>query len=221
MSFFSASTHAAVCANPATLPTFYTNSRLAYLNSLPAGLQGLPEDINKLGWASVMAFDLKPYGPGNGVTLAELLAQTTLNCDDYCRLAIEIFQILSPSCPWKPAMIGWNGGPMGNHAQITFWVPNTYLMVDPTIGFMSRDVTLVGMTLGANYAPMAGRWHSFWDYNAAQRQNIANFNTAVKNSILNGTNHIGHHLYYFPSLHHFNNENGGSANWATPQSWNI
>ncbi|KRE08163.1 hypothetical protein ASE61_00665 [Bosea sp. Root670] len=218
MSYLSSSTHAAVIADAAgTVPGLYASVRSIFIADLPAALQTLPEDQLKLAFATILAFDLKPYGNGGGLDLASNLAAADLNCDNYCILAIELYRLLSPTPGAEPKLIGWNGGAVGNHAQIFMTASGVHLMADPTIGLLVKGQTLDGLTRG--YPPSSGHTKSFFAFNSG-RTNVATLNSNVQTAVALGTYYTSHLLYFFPELEDYVSAPGSSA-WATPQSWNI
>jgi len=216
MAYLAQSTHASVCAAPHSyVPQLWQMVRTIFLNDLPPGMRGMPEPINKLAFASVLAFDLKPYGGSGATTLEQCLQASALDCDNYAVLAIELFRILDGS--FEPAMVGWHNGPVGNHAQILGCTQGAFILCDPTIGLVAKDVSLDGMCRG--YPPMADRYRSFFHFNS-DRQEIASFNSSVVSAVLSGSFMASHVLYWFPSVDDYRAASG-SASWATPQSWNV
>lgn len=219
MSYLSATTHANVIADPyGTVPGLYASVRTTFINDLPVALRSMPEDHLKLAFCTVLAFDLKPYGPGGGLDLASNLAAADLNCDNYCILAIELYRLICSTSAPQPKMIGWNGGTVGNHAQIfSTHSSGNHLMADPTIGFLCMGQTLDGLTRG--YAGASGNMKSFFMFNSG-RTNVATLNTNVQAAVSGGTYYASKLLYYFPNVDDYVASPGSSA-WATPQSWNI
>lgn len=199
------------------MPTLYNTVRATFLNDVPF-LSGMPEPLIALAFASIVAFDHTPYGSNNDMTLAGLLSAPTINCDDYCVLAIELQRLIGHNRGLSAAIVGWNGGAVGNHAQILASCGGTHMLLDPTVGLIALDVTLDGLCRG--YPPMSGRWRSFFHPFQSGRVNIAAFEAAVRGAVLNGSYMAGSLLYYAPSLEEFRALSASSA-WATPQSWNI
>ncbi|KRE02610.1 hypothetical protein ASE61_15140 [Bosea sp. Root670] len=218
MSYLSSSTHAAVIADAAgTVPGLYSSIRSIFINDLPAALQTLPEDNLKLAFATILAFDLKPYGNGGGLDLASNLAAADINCDNYCILARELYKLMNPTPGVEPKIIGWNGGAVGNHAQLFMTADGVHLMADPTIGYLVKGQTLNGLTRGLGGLPANAK--SFFSFNSG-RTNIAALNANVQSAVSTGGYYASHLLYYFPTIDDYVAA-PGSAAWATPQSWSI
>jgi hypothetical protein len=218
MSYFSLLTRANVISDARTVvPQLWANTRTIFLNDLPPDFGLLSEPMKKLAFATVLAFDLKPYGPSNPATLEEFLCAPDCNCDNYCIAAVELYRLLNPTGLPEPAFVGWNGGAVSNHAQLLGTHNGTHILCDPTIGLVALDVTLSGLCRG--YPPMSGRWKSFFSY-SADRTNVAAFNLAVINAVTSGKYMASDLLFYAPSLAKFRGL-PGSGSWATPQSWQL
>lgn len=216
MSYLSAPALANICADPHTwMPTYYASVKPSFMTTLGSGFSVMPEPLIKMAFASIIAWDLKPYGPSQAETLSECLASPYLNCINYCLLAGEFSRILGGP---DAGLIGWNGGVFGNHAQMMVASGGVHLYCDPTIGFLSLDNTLAGLCHG--YPPLSNKWKSFFSTFHSERTNIAAFDVSVRAAIMNGTVTAEDILYWFPDIDKCRAA-GGASEWATPQSWNI
>jgi len=214
--YFSAATHNAVIADPrGYLPTLYSNKRSTFISDLGGSFASAPEALLRTAFAAILSFDMKPYGTSNALTLTDCLMATSLDCDNYCVLAGEFARILGGA---DPAMVGWNGGAVGNHAQMLADANGEHLFCDPTIGFVALDVTLSGLCRG--YAPSTGRYKSFFSYNASRAPDESSFDATVENAVIKGSYMASDILYFAPNIDKYR-KMPGSSMWSTPQSWNI
>lgn len=218
MPYLSTATHAELSSsNGQSITDLYPVVRTVFLQDAPF-LASAPEPLVALAFAGIVAFDHAPYGPNEDMTLSGLLNAPTINCDDYCVLAIELQRLIGHDGGLSAAIVGWNGGAVGNHAQILASCRGMHMLLDPTTGLIALDVTLDGLCRG--YPPMNGRWRSFFHPFQSGRTNIAAFEAAVRGAVLSGSFMAGNLLYYAPSLEEFRGL-AGSSKWATPQSWTI
>ena len=107
---------------------------------------GLTEKQTQLAFVSILAHSMAPYGPSTVVKLAELLKEPVLDCDNYAILTGHFARILVGK-KIDLNFVGFDGGLIGNHAQIFADVDGTRLLLDPTIGLIARisfDETLAG-----------------------------------------------------------------------------
>lgn len=217
MSYLSASTLSYLMSNPEGIGSCYNNTRSAFLADLGDVFANQCEDHLRLAFCSVVAFDLKPYGGSTARSLRDLMAEDALDCDNYVALAWQLFLLMRPLSPTKVAAVGWNGGVVGNHAQMqarTSGSPDIYL--DPTIGLVVFGCSLD--SLCKQYPFQAAHLKSFWTYNP--KPPIAATDTNVRAAILGGQYKASDLLYFAPGFDNFQNM-GGSSAWATPQSWSI
>ncbi len=217
MPYLSAPTHAALLATPETITSLYASTREAFIADLGPGFIGQAEDHLRLAFCSVVAFDLKPYGESTALSLRDLMSASLLDCDNYVALAWRLFKLMRPLSDTMIAAVGWNGGAVGNHAQMqarTAGSPDIYL--DPTIGLVVYGCSLDALCRQHIFAPQYLK--SFLSYNP--RPEIATIDCAVRTAIPGGGYKASDLLYFAPGLDNFISL-GGSARWATPQSWNI
>lgn len=215
--YLSSAALAQVAHDPDYLIELYRDAEKPFMADLPPDFSVLSESMRKLAFASLVAFMMKPYGNSNPLTLADCLAAPDLNCDNYCVFTYFLYRVLQPSGGAEPAMLGWNGGTIGNHAQMQVSHDGYHLLLDPTIGFLARDLTLSGLCRG--YGPLKGRYISFFDH-GKNKNNVVELNRRVSTAIINATTLAENILYYFPSVSAYLGATG-SLYWATPQSWRI
>jgi len=96
----------------------------------------LNEDETRAIFAMNAAYSSRPYGPSTALTIRDLHAARVLDCDNYNMLAWYIYEALGGEREFW--FLGWNGGALGNHAQIYYEGEERDMMLDPTaaiIGF--------------------------------------------------------------------------------------
>lgn len=213
MSYLSTGALAALQANPALIEDYYVQNWRQFahdLGEVDVNMH-LGSSLLPVAFAAVCAFDLKPYGEEPSVfDLPTLLASPTLACDDYVRLAWW-FTTLMPQVSWAPAKIvalGWNGGTVGNHAQMMVSDGKHSLLLDPTVGIIAQ-ITYDQLLRGQ----VGPEIKSFWGYHTERP--IGNFERIVRTALLQGRYAPSDALYYVDSLDHYNTMPPVS-HWQTP-----
>lgn len=194
MSYLSKATHDAVCDGRLAIAALYEKVSSTFVGDLPAALANDSPDGHRAMFATVLAYDLKRYGPENPVTLAQCLAAGSMNCDNYCLFASEIYAALGGAA--QLAIVGWRGGAVGNHAQLLYTAGRPILL-DPTIGLIAGGVSLD--TLARGEPPANDAYKSFFAYNAARSPTMSGFNTRVTTAVTGGRYTASSLLYYFSS----------------------
>lgn len=213
MSYLSASSLAALNANPALVETYYGNTWQQFAHDLgmvDANMH-LGSSLLPVAFAAICAFDLKAYGAEPSATdLPSLLASPTLACDDYVRLAWW-FTTMMPQVNWAPAKIaalGWDKGAVGNHAQMMVTDGSYTLLLDPTVGIVAQ-ISYDSLLSGKVGAPLT----SFWAYHPERP--IGAFEQTVRTAILQGHYTPSDALYYVDSLPRYN-AMPQESQWMTP-----
>lgn len=211
LSYFPTATHQAVISNPDAIRDVYATCRAKFIADLATGFSAEPEDHIRLAFASVMAYDLKPYGACTPMELPLMLAAPVLDCDNYVAVTWHLFNRLVPQPVTRFMAVGWDGGPFGNHAQIIAEKEGYgYILADPTIGLLQCrygfDWIASGKTCSAAY-----RKEFLWRPDPA----IQSFRTKVVDALANGTYRPSHLLYIFDSLEKFSEPPSIEA-WPTP-----
>lgn len=148
MSYLSAATHAAIISKPSLIASLYGDNWSSFARDLGPVDVGMWMDNGLLAaaYASVVANDMKPYGPETGgPNIADELSAPSLACDQFARLTWNFIKLLSPWCNnLKVRAVGWDNGPetydppcpVGNHAQMFVVNSHGSLLLDPTIGLV-------------------------------------------------------------------------------------
>lgn len=220
MSYWSSSTHDLLVSQPSYIGTLYANNWRIFANDLGPmdGNLDIWEQLLSAAMAAITAWDLKAYGPEptTGVDLDTLLASPTLACDDYVRLAWYFIKLMPDyTAGLRVTAVGWDGGAVGNHAQMLVSYSGMSLLLDPTTGLVVKysgktEDVLNSLCSGGCVSPLLRA--SFEAYN---NYSIGSFNTMVCAAVLNGRYRPSDLYYYTSDLDEFNNISGPRC--LTPQ----
>ncbi len=214
MAYLSAANHARLLSQPEMIRDLYAEVRPTFTANLGPLFADQCEDHLRLAFCSVVAFDLKPYGNCTVHDLPGLLAAPALDCDNYVSLTWHLFKLMRPTSPTKIAALGWDGGVIGNHAQMqaqTVGSPN--ILVDPTIGLVVYGCSMDFLVGDFVYPPDC--FASFFSFNT--RSNIVSFEASVRDAIAN-TKYRFSDLLYFITDHAKLMSPTERACWLTPRA---
>ncbi len=145
----------------------------------------IPDDGLLLVFTSLVAYRMAPYGAAVGLTLPDLLAMEQMDCDNYVSLAFQLYEMAGGTAPVH--FVGWEGGAIGNHAQMFVSGDGWSLLVDPTIALAAAtdfDTVAAGKPVSAVVE-------------FATREEIPEFRAAVKQAVTEGRYRPSDLLYYF------------------------
>jgi len=199
LSYFPPAVHQAILADPDAITGIYTEYRARFVADLGPGFALEPEDHIRLAFATVLAYDLKPYGACTVSDLEGMLAALALDCDNYVAVTWHLFNRLVPQPVTRFVAVGWDRGPFGNHAQIIAEKAGYgYMLADPTIGLVQCgygfDWIASGKPCSAVY-----RKEFLWRPDPA----IQSFRAKVVGALANGGYKPAHLLYVFSDLEKF------------------
>ena len=203
--------------NPKSIYKYYIKYKNCFTRALGYEFLNLNDMGKKIAFASIVAYKLKPYGTPTtpplkmNKDLQKNLLSQYLSCASYVRLTYELYQLIHPITPIKIFFVGWNGGSVGNHAQIFTQYTGIPLLLDPTIGLIARstfDQVASGKKISIHEIK------SFYS-----RTDINAFNEKVINSLLAGEYKPSDLLYFFQNLNDFWKKK--PQFWSTPQALNI
>jgi hypothetical protein len=198
MSYTPASVLTALQTNPDVIRAHWQATKAQFKSDLAPAFATQCDAHLALAMCSVVAFEYRPYGGSLARTLINLLNAPQLDCDNYVSLAWELFNIIYPHPgQTKVAAVGWDGGAVGNHAQLQARTPGSPdIYLDPTIGLCVHGFNFVPLCAGIAVQP---QWMtSFWSY--SPKPNIAAFEPTVRNAFLNASYQTQHLLYLAPGL---------------------
>lgn len=197
----SESDKAAIIADPSYIETLYEDRWSAFDAQLgPVDTAGdLSNPLLASAYAAMCGYELKPYGnelPGV-VDLQGLLAEPTLACDDYVCLAMWLMKEM-PQCDSVDAVaVGWDGGAVGNHAQLLVSDGSETLLLDPTIGLVVRHTSYDDIVSGI---PTTDFKSLFEPPPLPDPWQLAQFNDTVIVAVSQGLYGPMDALYYYTSL---------------------
>ena len=109
-------------ANVTIVESLFLNCRAELIKSLGVGFRALTDDDLKIVFATILAHELAPYGNSSVVDFDRLLSEPQLDCDNYAALAGHISALMGvlSERSVKFYVVGFDGGAVGNHAQIFY-----------------------------------------------------------------------------------------------------
>lgn len=223
MSYFTTAEHSALIANPSSIATLYGTHSARFKSDLGGGFAAEIEQHFQFGFCGLVAFDLKQYGQSTAVTMPDLLAATALDCDNYAILMWRLFLLLCPNATTNVSAVGWNNGPIGNHAQMHCHKNSDAQgngggswLVDPTVGIMmcghdfdwiAGGKPLVSLSYMKSFHSAGGRYGSV----------TQPLHDQVFNALRYGQYRPSQLLYYYVDLSRYINPVPDYADWMTPQ----
>lgn len=123
----------------------------------------LGDDEARAVFATVIAYSFAPYGNSTARWLHELAGESVLDCDNYALLAHYIYAALGGTETFW--LLGWNGGALGNHAQIYYESGTRRMILDPTVAMISltdMDAVMDGGA-GAALTGVSFYWRPAWE----------------------------------------------------------
>lgn len=225
-SYFSSNEHQALIADASYIHELYLNNRSRYLRDLGPGFALEIEEHLKFGFCGLVAFDLKPYGPSIDASLDDLLAADVLDCDNYSILTWRLFNKLVPQPTTQVAAVGWNGGAVGNHAQMFCnkaagsngngggkWV------VDATVGVLVCGFGFDEVASGVPVTdPYFASFHSLCGRSGGVTED---YHSMVVKALRNGAYRPSDLLYYYVDLERYIAPVPDFRDWMTPQGPNL
>lgn len=155
----------------------------------------LTAEEERIAFLSVLAHSLAPYGASRSLKLEDLLADTSMDCDNYAILT-GYFNDLFAGRTSKLKFAGFDGGAVGNHAQL-FVNTEKGLLLDPTIGLVARigfDDLLQGKPLDRSQIVI---------FRQHEQPDLDFFVKKVYDAILLGKYKPRDILYYFDSIQEY------------------
>lgn len=217
MGFFSTYALSLITKDPSRIDDIYAAKRGAFVSKLGPAFATQPEDHIKLAFCTVLAYELKPYGSSTATALQDLLAAKSLDCDNYALLAWHLFEILNPDSEAVVTMVGWNGSPVVNHAQLMIATPGSKAMVaDPTIGHLALTPSFSSLAAGQEIP--SDHQASFY---IPGKSAIDWFKYETVSDLTEGKFGSSNLLYTFSSVEDYQTYGGSSLNWWTPQAEKV
>lgn len=112
-------------------------------------------------FAMLVSHAMAPYGQSSALSLADLLLDDVLDCNNYGLLSGHLAAALGLSLDhWL--MAGFDGGAVGNHAQVLLTLEGRTLLLDPTIGLVA-DISYDELVAGTPIDTARMAWIYLWD----------------------------------------------------------
>lgn len=201
MSWLSQASHTAINANLTNLEGVYQSVKASIQSGNNGALASQPDDHLRFAFCCFVAFDLKPYIGSAAKSLRDLMNEDGLDCDNYVRLAWYFFQVMRPRYTSEICAVGWEGGPIGNHAQMqikTAGAPDLYC--DPTIGLAVHGVDFDALCTGFQVPPSC--LYSIFSTN--HRPDVNDLNANTISAMINGSYRASHLLYVYTDMPRYN-----------------
>jgi hypothetical protein len=147
-------------------------------------------------YLSILSQSMAPFGHSNSIELVDLLKDKTLDCDNYALLFGHFYKIFNDQ-GMSLRFIGYDGGAIGNHAQIFAEGKEGTILLDPTIGLVAKTTF---NTLLRGY-PL--KESEFIRFRVHEDTNIDLFAKKVIDSISKGKYRPSDLLYFFTSIEDF------------------
>lgn len=194
-------------AQPSAMGGLWSSVRETFKRDIGPAFSGKHDDILAAGFCAITAYDLKPYGASTALELDELLAADAIDCDNYCILAWHLFKQCKPASVVTMKMVGWNGGAVGNHAQLIAEIPGVSAwLLDPTIGLIVGGATFDNICKGVPLTYMT---------QPAGTRDI-NYSRTIKSALSLGLYKPSDLMYYFKPETYI--QRPPRAHWGTPQA---
>jgi hypothetical protein len=108
-----------------------------FKNNLGVTIGDDPE-MTAFVFSSILSHISAPYGKSRETEFLPLLREDSLDCDNYVMLAVYIFESILPKHQSEYEIVGFNGGAIGNHAQLFYKKDSLKMMSDPCYGFVAN-----------------------------------------------------------------------------------
>jgi hypothetical protein len=207
-------------ADPKTLADAFKSAEGELRMLLPRTWRELTRAEMCFVFASTVAHNAKPYGPGTTADLDAMLTAKTLDCSNYGLLAHHLAVACDVSLERaRIAFVGWDGGRIGSH-QMLFMSDldrsesdRPHLILDPTVGLVARS-TFNALASGHPLLP-----ENVLAINATDQLNDSRLH--IYEALASGAFRPSDILYYFESIEHLLTGYGHPETWPTPgaEAW--
>lgn len=163
--------------------------KLELREALGERFRGLSKKDLRAVYAMLAAHHIAPYGPSSESRFPQMLDEPTLNCGNQTLLTGYLF---GPDDK-DMRIMGFEGGAVGNHAQIYYQRGEVRLLLDPTIGMVARATSFDDMLSGKAISREDIRWFP------REEAGEVKFSVLVIDAVLEGKYRPSDLLYYFES----------------------
>lgn len=178
----------AIRGNLAAMPAAFQSCEADLLAA--TGQLGLTRSQQQATFAMLVAHGLAPYGQSSALSLPDLLADDVLDCNNYGLLSGHLMRALElPLDTWL--MAGFDGGAVGNHAQVLITLDGRSLLLDPTIGLVA-DISYDELVAGTPIEAARMAWIYLWD-----DPEILTYSARVMAAIRDGGYRVADQIYIY------------------------
>jgi len=129
-------------SKPSKIIYYYDDFKEKLNKSLPFKTLLSLQDIELFAvYSSFIAYSMATYGNSIKFEYKDLLREKKLDCDNYAMLTYYLFlegkNKYGRGNDLKFKFVGWDGGAVGNHAQIFVSTKKTSILLDPSIGIVA------------------------------------------------------------------------------------
>jgi hypothetical protein len=202
-------------SRPETMASFFSGFKTWAKGYKPAFFSLLSEAEFYAIYSAYVAYSMAPYGNSVEIHFDELLEEEQLDCDNYVRLTFYLYQtgegITSKDVTFK--FVGWEGGAIGNHAQIFVVSPHRSILLDPTIGiaaFTDFDSVASGRPLAKS---------AVVDFST--RNDLAEYKAHITGALVQGTYKPSDLLYYYADFADYTAPQTNFEGWPTPGAYAL
>lgn len=127
-------------------PSLYASCSPQLRDLLGPEFADLSDSALRFVLGAVAAHSMSIYGASTVYDLRSLSTLPMLDCAGYAALAWHLARVAGADVR-HAVVVGWDGSPVGNHAQLLYDEPGNDLVLDPTVGVVAR-ASLAGVLAG-------------------------------------------------------------------------
>jgi len=131
-------------------PSLYESCSAPLREMLGPEFADLSDSALRFVLGAVAAHSMSIYGASTVYDLRSLSTLPMLDCAGYAALAWHLARVAGADVR-HAVVVGWDGSPVGNHAQLLYGEPGNDLVLDPTVGVVAR-ASLAGVLAGHHVA---------------------------------------------------------------------
>jgi hypothetical protein len=186
-----------VRADPRRVAGAYRKCRAELALKLGPAFEGLDDRHLQAVFASIVAHAFAPYGQSSALELDALRKEPRLDCDNYAALTGYLVRRLPDARKGALKFVGYDGGPVGNHAQLFYRAGGREILLDPTVGVVAR-VGYAAVLQGAPVPPGAVA-----DFYRHGDRELAQFKRRVVAALIGGSHRPEQTIYVAQGLDNF------------------
>ena len=159
--------------------------------------------------ANIVSHNFAPYGGSKALKYNKLIEEKVLDCDNYAAL---LGHLVNPNIADEIHFIGFDGGKIGNHAQVFFTRENEEMLLDPT-------VSSVTFTDYESLFESSNSRRRVFVFNRQKNDELNSFYANVDKALSKSLYKASDILYYYFNLSHFIGD--FKYPWITPGGYRL